>query len=92
MVTSHLMGLVLRTMISANHYNRKKKIHIYMYTHTNTHTITICLISYMLSRLRNVLQSPQSLILSLNFHINNRENYTLMKSLSCSYPCTKLRE
>ena len=24
-VTSHLMGLVLRTMISANHYNRKKR-------------------------------------------------------------------
>lgn len=93
-VTSHLMGLVLRTMISANHYNRKKKVHIYMYTHTQIHTqlITIYLISYMLSHLRNFLQSPQSLILSLNFHINNRENYTLMKSLSCSYPCTKPRE
>ena len=60
-VTSHLMGLVLGTMVSANHYKRKTYIHTYVYTHTDIHThtqvITICLISYMLSGLRNVLHS-----------------------------------
>lgn len=62
---------------------RKKYIHIC----THTHLIIICLFFHMLSGLRNVLYS----LLSLNFHINNREDYTLTKSLSFSYPCFKLR-
>ena len=36
-VTSHLMGLVLGTMVSANHYKRKTYIHTYVYTHTDIH-------------------------------------------------------
>lgn len=56
-VTSHLMGLVLGTMVSANHYKRKKYILTYICIYTHTQLITICLISYMLSGLRNVLHS-----------------------------------
>ena len=58
-VTSHLMGLVLGTMVSANHYNRKKKntyIHVYTYTHTAHYNLPDF---YMLSCLRNVLKKKE---------------------------------
>lgn len=82
MVTSHLMGLVLGTMVGANHYNKKKK---FTYTLTAyTQLITTCSLTF--SGLRGVLYFLFKL--SLNFHINNSETYTLVKSLSPYFSLT----
>lgn len=55
-VTSHLMGLVLGTMVSANHYNKREEKDMYIYTHT-LYTAQYNLFSHMLSGLRRILYS-----------------------------------
>lgn len=60
---------------------------MYIHTHTAHYNLSDFLHAFWFKKC--LTQFPQSLILSLSFHINNRENYTLMKSLSFS--CIKLK-
>lgn len=68
-VTSHLMGLVLGTMVSANHQNKREEKNMYVYVYTHIHTTHSSLQSVLPHAFwlkKCLIQSPQSLILSLN--------------------------